>query len=74
MTSTGAWPDPAVWGRHVTDHPRGRFQVVPVRLPAEDHARLRAWSQRHGFTMATVIRGLLARFLDEHQPNLPEVR
>jgi hypothetical protein len=39
-------------------------QVVPVRLPAELHARLRTWSSGHGFSMATVVRGLVARFLD----------
>jgi hypothetical protein len=39
-------------------------QVVPVRLPADLHARLRLWSTEHGFSMATVVRGLVARFLD----------
>lgn len=52
----------------VSDSLRGDYQMVPVRLPVGDHARLRAWSQQHGFAMATVIRGLLARFLDEQQP------
>ncbi len=55
----------------LSDPSRGGFQVVPVRLPSGDHARLRAWSQDHGFSMATVIRGLLARFLDERQPGAP---
>lgn len=40
------------------------YQVVPVRLPVELHARLRDWSAEHGFSMATVVRGLVSRFLD----------
>jgi len=43
----------------------GDHQVVPVRLPTELHARLRDWSQANGFSMATIIRGLVTRFLDE---------
>jgi hypothetical protein len=43
-------------------------QVVPVRLPAELHSRLRKWSSEHGFSMATVVRGLVARFLDSQEP------
>jgi hypothetical protein len=39
-------------------------QVVPVRLPSELHGRLRTWSSEHGFSMATVVRGLVSRFLD----------
>jgi len=39
-------------------------QIVPIRLPAEQHARLRLWCAEHGFSMATVIRGLVGRFLD----------
>ena len=41
----------------------GDHQVVPVRLPADLHAQLRDWCAEHGFSMATVIRGLLTRFL-----------
>ena len=37
-------------------------QVVPVRFPAEQHAQLREWCAEHGFSMATVVRGLVARF------------
>lgn len=37
---------------------------VPVRLPGELHARLREWSAEHGFSMATVVRGLVSKFLD----------
>jgi hypothetical protein len=39
-------------------------QVVPVRFPAEQHAQLREWCAEHGFSMATVIRGLVARFME----------
>jgi ParG len=42
-------------------------QMVPVRFSAEQHARLRAWCSEHGFSMATVIRGLVDRFLDGQQ-------
>ena len=45
----------------------GAQQVVPVRFSAEQHARLRAWCTEHGFSMATVIRGLVDRFLDGQQ-------
>ncbi len=44
---------------------RGEHQVVPIRLPTEQHAALRDWCQEHGFTMATVVRGLIERFLEE---------
>lgn len=47
---------------------RGEHQVVPVRLETDRYERLRDWCGQHGFSMATVIRGLLARFLDEQQP------
>ena len=47
---------------------RGEHQVVPVRLPAELHGRLRDWCTEHGFSMATVVRGLVARFLDGQAP------
>lgn len=42
--------------------------VVPVRLPNDLHASLRDWSGEHGFSMATVVRGLVARFLETQQP------
>src|SRR6266536_3154467 len=41
-----------------------QLQVVPVRLTAEQHARLRAWCAAHDFSMATVIRGLVDQFLE----------
>ena len=43
-------------------------QMVPVRFSANQHARLRAWCTEHGFSMATVIRGLVDRFLESQQP------
>jgi hypothetical protein len=43
-------------------------QVVPVRFSTEQHAQLRAWCTEHGFSMATVIRGLVARFLEGQLP------
>ena len=36
-------------------------QMVPVRFSSEQHAQLRQWCSEHGFSMATVIRGLVAR-------------
>jgi hypothetical protein len=46
----------------------GAQQVVPVRFPAEQHAQLRDWCAEHGFSMATVIRGLVTRFLESQLP------
>jgi hypothetical protein len=43
-------------------------QLVTIRLPAERHAQLRAWCSEHGFTMASVVRGLVERFLEEQAP------
>lgn len=40
-------------------------QLVTIRLPAERHASLRQWCAEHGFTMATVVRGLVERFLTQ---------
>lgn len=45
----------------------GPWQTVPVRLPVELHERLRQWCQANDFTMAVVLRGLVARFLDEYE-------
>jgi hypothetical protein len=62
-------PDPRSLREMYTGRAGGRDQqVVPVRLPADLHARLRLWCTRHGFSMATVIRGLVARFLDGQPP------
>jgi hypothetical protein len=43
-------------------------QMVPVRFPSEQHAQLRQWCGEHGFSMATVIRGLVSRFLEGQLP------
>jgi ParG protein len=47
-------------------------QMVPVRFSSEQHAQLRAWCAEHGFSMATVIRGLVARFLESQAPTSGE--
>ena len=44
---------------------RGDYQVVPIRLPADQHAALRDWCAAHNFSMATVVRGLVEQFLAE---------
>ena len=52
--------------------PVGGQQMVPIRFSSDEHARLRAWSEEHGFSMASVVRGLVSRFLDsqpDSQPN-----
>ena len=43
-------------------------QMVPVRFSSEQHAQLRQWCSEHGFSMATVIRGLVSRFLETQSP------
>ena len=43
-------------------------QLVTIRLPAERHAQLRRWCTEHGFTMASVVRGLVERFLEQQAP------
>jgi hypothetical protein len=43
-------------------------QTLPVRLPDEQHARLKAWCAEHGFSMATVVRGLVENFLQSQSP------
>jgi len=60
------WPaeEPLMPGASVRAAGATGQQVVPVRFPAEQHAQLREWCAEHGFSMATVIRGLVARFLD----------
>jgi hypothetical protein len=39
-------------------------QLVTVRLPQSQHAQLRDWCAEQGFSMASVIRGLIERFLE----------
>jgi hypothetical protein len=43
-------------------------QMVPVRFSSDQHAQLRQWCSEHGFSMATVIRGLVSRFLETQPP------
>ena len=43
-------------------------QMVPVRFSSQQHAQLRQWCSEHGFSMATVIRGLVSRFLEGQPP------
>lgn len=59
-----------LYGQHFSSalHVGEGNQVVPVRLPAELHTRLRTWAADHGFAMATVVRGLLTKFLDDQAP------
>jgi hypothetical protein len=40
-------------------------QLVTIRLPTDQHERLRTWCTEHSFTMAAVVRGLVERFLDD---------
>ena len=52
----------------------GPWQTVPVRLPGELHDRLKQWCQANNFTMAVVMRGLVARFLDRYGAGLAQPR
>ena len=47
--------------------PLGESQLVTVRLPQELHGQLRNWCGEHGFTMASVIRGVVERFVSERR-------
>ncbi len=62
----------APWQADVTlglrSSPPAAQQMVPVRFSTEQHAQLREWCAEHGFSMATVIRGLVARFLEGQLP------
>ena len=49
----------------------GPWQSVPVRLSTDQHERLKQWCQANGFTMAVVLRGLVARFLDDQATRHP---
>jgi hypothetical protein len=64
-----ALPSPALsrrLGEYASLH--GEHQGILVRLPVEQHTRLRTWCAAHGFSMATVVRGLVDRFLDQQSP------
>jgi ParG len=43
-------------------------QTLLVRLPEEQHTALKAWCTDHGFSMATVVRGLVENFLRAQTP------
>jgi hypothetical protein len=49
----------------------GPWQTVPVRLSTDQHERLKQWCQANNFTMAVVLRGLVARFLDDQATRRP---
>jgi hypothetical protein len=51
----------------------GPVAMLPVRLPPDLHERLRRWSTDAGFSMASIVRGLIERFLDE-QAGRPQRR
>jgi hypothetical protein len=67
QTQTREWGE-AVVAELVRGSSAPPQQMVPVRFSAGQHARLRAWCSEHGFSMATVIRGLVDRFLESQQP------
>ena len=53
--------------RLFSDLPLGESPLVTVRLPQELHGQLRNWCSEHGFTMASVIRGVVERFVAERR-------
>jgi len=64
-TTTGPFPfSQARLGMEMT---RQVEQPLLVRLPADLHGRFRRWATSHGFSMASVVRGLVERFLDEQE-------
>jgi hypothetical protein len=58
------WSDPSQTFQARLPEPTGPTAMLPVRLPPVLHDRLRRWSNEHGFSMASVVRGLVERFLD----------
>lgn len=72
-TGRGPWgplmPDPSVLPPSLlSGSPRlgergSQLRVVPVRLSMEQHEELKQWCEANDFSMATVIRGLVDRFL-----------
>jgi hypothetical protein len=59
------WPRPGVMPPPMGM--TGPTAMLPVRLPPDLHERLRGWSGANGFSMASVVRGLVERFLDEQE-------
>ena len=56
-------PEPGSRVRASATAGEAALRVLPVRLPAEEYERLRAWSREHDFSMAVIIRTLVERFL-----------
>jgi hypothetical protein len=68
LRTTGeAFPFSFAQARVGTELARQVEQPLLVRLPADLHARLRRWATSHGFSMASVVRGLVERFLEEQE-------
>jgi hypothetical protein len=59
FTSPGGSPGVGI-GRQVE-------QPLLVRLPADLHRHFRQWATSHGFSMASVVRGLIERFLEQQE-------
>jgi predicted HicB family RNase H-like nuclease len=53
---------------HTTRVSGGSQASLLVRLPAPLHAQLKAWSESNGYSMNTVVTGLLERFLRSQPP------
>jgi hypothetical protein len=66
-TTSEAFPFSFSHARVGVEMTRQVEQPLLVRLPADLHARFRRWATSHGFSMASVVRGLLERFLDEQE-------
>jgi hypothetical protein len=65
VLSSHLLPDPAVYATNLRASERGTaLRVVPVRLATEQHDALKQWCETNEFSMATVIRGLVDRFLE----------
>lgn len=59
-------PDPTAYPAPAPGRPTERgaaLRVVPVRLATEQYEVLKQWCEANDFSMATVIRGLVDRFL-----------
>jgi hypothetical protein len=67
---TGPTPPPGIFSRRFGEYGslHGEHQSVLIRLPVEQHTRLREWCTKHNFSMATVVRGLVDRFLEQQAP------
>jgi hypothetical protein len=52
---------------HLGASTQGPLRSLPVRFPDQQYQRLKGWSEKHDFSMAVVVRGLVERFLDEQE-------